>query len=443
MTPAPRIARRYTSPSVSENDVRRRTLLKVGGAALLALSPLPFLFDRRAGAPPPLGKGRALEPDPKRLLDLPEGFTYHVVDCAFDRMSDGYRVPGRPDGMACFAGPSGTLILMRNHECDRDARAGAYDTNAPPEAYDPKAYGAVTRVVLDEKGRRISSNLVLTGTMRNCAGGPSPWGWLTCEESVDPNHGYVFLCPTDASSVAPPRRLPAYGRFNHEAACVDPETLAVYLTEDRPDGCLYRFLPHDPARPFEGKLQALAIPGSPGLELREGTAVGTKRPISWVDLPDPDPKDDSLRARAKELGAALLCRGEGIWFGDGAVTICSTSGGANGTGQIFRLVPERAGQPGSLTLIAESQDEDDLDMPDNITLAPNGDLYLAEDGSGEQYIRALTRDGRLIDVARNAKSRGELAGVCFAPDGKTLFFNMQQDGVTVAVQGPFERLGRS
>ena len=82
-------------------------------------------------------------------------------------------------------------------------------------------------------------------------------------------------------------------------------------------------------------------------------------------------------------------------------------------------------------------------MPDNITLSPSGDLFLAEDGSGEQFVRVLTRDGRLFDVARNAKSRGELAGVCFAPDGKTLFFNLQQDGLTVAVRGPFERWGRS
>lgn len=423
--------------------MERRTLLKVGGAALLALAPLPFLFDRRAGSPPPLGKGRTLVPDPKGLLDLPEGFTYRVIERVSDPMSDGYRVPGRPDGMACFAGPGDTLILMRNHECDRDARQGAYSGGAPKEAYDPKAYGGVTRVVINSKLERVSSNLVLTGTMRNCAGGPSPWGWLTCEESVDPDHGYVFLCPTDASSVSSPRRLVGYGRFNHEAACVDPETNAVYLTEDRPDGCLYRFVPHDKARPFEGKLQALAIPDSPRLELREPTKPGTTRPISWVDLPDPDPKDDTLRAQAQERGAAVLCRGEGIWFADGAVTICSTSGGGNGTGQIFRLVPERSGRPGSLTLVAESQSEDELDMPDNITVAPWGDLYVAEDGSGEQFIRAIDRQGRVFDVARNAKSRGELAGVCFSPDGKTLFFNLQHDGLTVAVQGPFRRLTQS
>ncbi len=81
-------------------------------------------------------------------------------------------------------------------------------------------------------------------------------------------------------------------------------------------------------------------------------------------------------------------------------------------------------------------------MPDNITLSPSGDLFLAEDGSGEQFIRVLTRDGELFDVARNAKSRGELA-VCVRPDGKTLFFNLQQDGLTVAVRGPFDQWGRS
>ena len=416
--------------------VPRRTLLRAGGLVALAAAPLPFLFrrgERAANSP-------ALIRDAGGLLDLPAGFSYRIVDRAFQRMSDGLRVPARPDGMACFQGPNDTLILMRNHELDFQPAQGAY-SSAPAEAYDPRAFGGVSRVVLDRRTLdKISSNLVLAGTLRNCAGGPSPWGYLSCEESVLPGHGYVFRCRTDAARLAPPDRIAAYGHFNHEAACVDPKTLIAYLTEDRADGCLYRFKPNDPKTPFEGKLQALAVSGSPGLDTAVALPAGQKREIRWVDVPNPDPKDDSVRLQARERGAALIRRGEGICFDAGAVYVCATSGGRAGSGQVLRVID---GARPTVETVAESPGSEVLDMPDNVVVAPFGDVYLAEDGPGEQYIRALTPDGRIYDVARNARSGGEFAGVCFAPDGRTLFFNMQIDGVTLAVSGPFAELAAS
>ena len=35
---------------------------------------------------------------------------------------------------------------------------------------------------------------------------------------------------------------PALGVFNHEAVAVDEVTQYLYLTEDKVDGCLYRFI---------------------------------------------------------------------------------------------------------------------------------------------------------------------------------------------------------
>lgn len=391
-------------------------------------APLPLLFTRRTPA------RSGLVPDPRGLLDLRAGFSYRILDRAGDAMSDGYRVPWRPDGMGCFSAADGSWILMRNHELGRSEQHGPRGKVA--HAYDPDAHGSVTRLVVDPKRLAVkTSNLVLTGTLRNCAGGVSPWGWLTCEESIERGHGYVFVCRTQAARLEPPRRIAAFGRFNHEAACVDPATLATYMTEDRGDGCFYRFVPNDRGAPFTGRLQALRVRAVANYDLSR-LRPGSQTAIDWVDVPDVDPEDDTVRLQAQERGAAVLRRGEGLWFHDGAVYVCATTGGANQRGQILRLRPEPDSR---IETIAEGHDEG-LDMPDNITVAPWGDVYMAEDGSGDQFVRALSRSGTLYDVARNARSGGEFAGVCFSPDGNVLFVNLQLEGVTLAVSGPFRRL---
>ena len=371
------------------------------------------------------------------------GLEYRVVERAFDPMTDGNRVPAAPDGMACFAGPKGTWVLMRNHELDYNLQLGAFRGKPPKEAFDARAAGGVTRVVLDAtSGERISSNLVLAGTLRNCAGGPSPWGWISCEETTERGHGYAFLCSTSADRVASPRRIPGYGRFRHEAAAVNPATSIAYLTEDQRDGCLYRFVPSQKSDPFVGQLQALCHAHEPNFALSSALGAGQSIPVRWVDIQDPTPTSDTLRYEAAQAGAAQLSRGEGIWFADGTVWICSTNGGRANAGQVFALAVSGK-DADNLRLVVESPGPSVLDMPDNITVAPWGDIVVAEDGAGEQYVRAITPQGQVIDLAKNAKSRGELAGVCFSPDGSTLFLNLQFDGMTLAIRGQFPNAQRS
>jgi secreted PhoX family phosphatase len=383
--------------------------------------------------------------DPLGVLDLPAGFAYHVVEVAGMPMDDGFRVPGRPDAMGCFDLGGGKWALMRNHELDRGSVAHSpYGSSAevPDEAYDPRSLGGVTRVVVDKRGQRLTSNLVLTGTARNCAGGVSPWGWLSCEESVEPGHGYAFLCPISADRVQRPQRISAYGRFFHEGVAIDPRDHAAYLTEDRPDGCLYRFVPQDPAQPFdEGKLQALAVVGESRFDVARAMRAGRALEVCWVDL---DPKrgdDDSLRDAAQDRGAAVVRRGEGIWMAEDGIFFTSTTGGPSSSGQVLHLAPTSEG--GRLSLIYQSPDERVLDMPDNLTVTPWGDLLLCEDNARDAYLKLLTRAGRIVPFAHNAKSRSELAGVCFSPDARVLFVNIQEEGLTLAVQGPWERLRSS
>jgi secreted PhoX family phosphatase len=418
----------------------RRTFLR-GGIVAGGSVAFPFLFalPRRARA---VGLGAPLVPDPAGRLDLPEGFSYAILDQGGQTMSDGYRVPGNPDGMACFAGPDGTLVLLRNHELTSSSR-GPYvpsvappRTFAPPEAYDPDVVGGVTRVVVDATTHaRVSSNLVLVGTAQNCAGGPSPWGWLSCEESFDALHGYTFICPIEATSVQSPQRIVGYGHFRHEAVAVDPSNHVAYLTEDRPNSALYRFIPDRPAAPFVGRLQALGIAGQPTLDTTTGLSVDQELPVSWIDLPDPDPSGDTLRATARSGGATIISRGEGIWFHDGVVYFTSTNGGPLERGQVFALRPTANG--GTLRLIAQSDDAAVLDGPDNVCMAPFGELFVCEDGftGTANYIRRLAPSGEIFDFARTTLS--ELAGVCFSPDGRALFVNIFGADVTLVVTGPF------
>lgn len=415
--------------------MKRRAFLQQGAVAAAA-GALPFLFGRRSFAT----QRAPLVPDPMGILDLPEGFSYRILEREGGTMSDGYRVPGLPDAMGCFARTDGKLVLMRNHELV--SGRGPYSTSAeaPAEAYDREAHGGVTRLVLDAKTlTRESSNLVLAGTTRNCSGGVSPWGWLTCEEYFTPTHGYTFLCSPDAACVAPFQKLPSYGHFYHEGAVVDPRTNIGYFTEDRYDGCLFRFLPDAKAQPFVGRLQALGILGKHGFSTSTGMMLREPLEVTWIDLPDPNPLEDVLRLNATLAGAAIVCRGEGIWYADGVVYFTATSGGLRNAGQVFALRPTKSG--GSLELIAESADPEELDGPDAVALAPWGDVLISEDsvtGRPVNHLRGLTPDGQMYELARTQWS--ELAGLCFTPDGRGLFLNIFESGITLVVTGPFAAL---
>ena len=384
----------------------------------------------------------ALRRDPSGILDLLPGFRYRVLERHGAPMSDGLRVPGRPDGMACFALANGTWALMRNHELDRQllALGPTTDGGPAPHAFDPEMAGGVSRVVVDVHGQRLSSNLVLGGTARNCAGGPSPWGWLSCEETGQAGHGYVFLCDPKASEARKPRPIFAYGRLQHEAVAIDARTNAAYLTEDRAEGCLYRFVPDALGEPFgKGRFQALKVRDAARFAVGDALTEAEPVRITWVDVPLAAGESDALREEAQARGAAIIRRGEGIWFGDDGVYVTSTTGGPHGKGQLLHVAID--GDEGWLKLIAQADDANALDMPDNITVTPGGQLIVCEDNHRDPHLRVITRAGKVLPFAHNALSLSEFAGACFSPDGRFLFVNMQEDGLTLVIDGPFDRLG--
>ncbi len=91
-----------------------------------------------------------------------------------------------------------------------------------------------------------------------------------------------------------------------------------------------------------------------------------------------------------------------------------------------------------------------FDGPDNITVSPYGGLVIAEDGEGVQHLFGATDSGRTYPIARNELNIGteeepeysEFTGVTFSPDGRTLFANIQEPGIMLAITGPWKRQRR-
>jgi secreted PhoX family phosphatase len=415
--------------------MKRRSFV-TAGASLVASAAFGNVFRRSSGRRTTdlLGKN-------SDLLLLPEGFSYQVIDRTGDEMSDGYRVAGSPDAMATFRLSDSQFALMRNHELSPSESANGFlrqGQPVPSQYYDQGAPGGVSRVVFNFADYSVASkNAVLGGTVRNCAGGISPWGWLSCEETLVENHGFVFLCDPTASSIQPSRKILPYGRFVHEAATVDPESNTCYLTEDQGASGFYRFVPDVKANPFVGRFQAMKVSGHDRFDTSSQMPLRERLQVEWMTIADQVSSDRPVATQAHDLGAAIIKRGEGLWMGKREVYFSSTNGGPVSGGQIFRLIIGNNGAPDFLELLAESSAREKLDMPDNLTLSPRGSVYLAEDGQNDQYIRCLTRDGGIRDLAKNNMSSSEFAGVCFDPTGTVMFANIQHSGVTLMIRGPF------
>lgn len=457
--------------------IDRRSFLKcIAAAAAPAISV--------ACAPVPTTRVDSLRVDPKRIIDLPEGFSYNVVSRAGDKMSDRLRVPFAHDGMAAFPGENGRIILVCNHELGIKLREfgpfGPYPLNIPiridkSRIYDygrgrtPGAGSTTTTIYNPETGKTERQHLSLTGTELNCAGGPTPWGsWLSCEECFtspgneryknavmkrEERHGYVFEVPASATSLVDPKPIKSMGRFEHEAVAIDEKTGIAYMTEDRHHSLFYRYIPDVPGKLIDGgRLQALAIIGRPSQPTHNWSAevvVGLRDPeqTTWIDLDNVDSDVNDLRLRGAANGAATFARGEGLCATDDGFAFTCTIGGPARLGQVFTYNPspyegtDREGEaPGQIELIAESDVNSLLRNADNLTQAPWGDLIVCEDTASNCGIIGIRPDGSQYAIADNAHTESELAGVCFSPDGKTLFVNIQYPGMTIAISGPWSQL---
>ncbi len=407
------------------------------------------------------------------LLRLPAGFRYRSSGWSGDPMTDGTSTPSEHDAMGVVRADGDILTLVRNHEISDDGAALVSQVARP---YDPQAQGGCCTLKFDSaRGEWLDSWISLSGTSRNCAGGITPWNtWLSCEETVlgensidrykgnvtrgfQREHGWIF--EVDPMGVADPQPIKEMGRFVHEAVAIDHSGV-VYETEDRDTASFYRFVPQTPGKLSDGgQLQVAEVVGQP--DVRGGVSGEAVFDVVWHDIPDPmqahspgsDPPDElGVYKQGQALGATTFSRLEGCWFGNGLVYFDATSGGAAEAGQIWQYDPKQQ----QLSLVLESPDKRQLNMPDNLCVSPAGGLVLCEDndyGVNEypQRIFLLSQDGQLELFAQNnvqleGQKNGfmgdfrnkEWAGATFSPDGKWLFVNIQTPGITFAITGPWE-----
>ena len=364
----------------------RRTFLRAGAGAVGGVAAAALTGGAPASAsegfarpgPTPYGDLSGRKPDRNGIV-LPEGFRSRVVAVG------GQKVAGTDFRWHPFSDGGATIA---------DGRGGWYYVSNS-EVFEPVSRGGASALHFDHSGEIIGATSLLSGTTGNCAGGATPWGtWLSCEET---ERGRVWEC--DPTGAKPAVSRDALGVFRHEAVAASPEFTALYLTEDEPDGLLYRFVPDRWPDLTKGKLQALRV----------------EAPfVRWIDVPDPAATNAPTRTQVPD--ATVFTGGEGI---------CEREGFVYFTTKYDNNVHVLDLRRNTHAVVWDGTEP--LYNIDNITVDPvAGQLFLAEE-AGNMEIVVIDTDGDVAPFLRvEGHPESEIAGVAFSPDESRLYFSSQR-----------------
>ena len=380
--------------------MNRRDLLRSGVLAAGAVGFSGALWGEAFAAPAqpaPSPYGPLQAADVNGLV-LPAGFRSRVVARSGQTVGGtGYVWHGAPDGAAVFPTSSGGWIYVSNSEVG-SGKGGASAIRFGPTGAVEKAYR------------------VLSGTTMNCSGGATPWErWLSGEEV---ELGQVYECDPRGGVAAVAR--PALGRFKHEAAAVDPPRRAVYLTEDQPDGCFYRFRPSSWPNLSAGTLEVAC-------------AGATTDAVVWK--PVPDPSATGTRTRYQVAGALRFNGGEGCFY-DRDACLFTTKGDNRVWG--YDAVAARLSVVYDDDLVTGATPV--LRGVDSLAVSRTRDVFVGEDGDDMQ-INMIRKEQVSTVLQVVGQSTSEITGIAFNPAGDRMYFSSQRGtgsgGITYEVTGPF------
>ena len=331
--------------SVARRSVLRGAAAGAAGVGFATVGAVPSLAEAAPSSHHgPFPEHRPFPPlldDPKGVLALPPGFKYRIVTQAGQtKLTSGQPTPALHDGTAVFDGSRhNTYTLIQNHEIGANDPLGVPQVEGTVYDTGVGSAGGCTVISVDRDGNNLGEWVGISGTVTNCAGGPTPWGtWMTCEETENKangttrlkDHGYVFEVWADGKT-AHPVPLKALGRYAHEALAIDEDRTHIYLSEDAsgPNGTFYRWsaprgykLSSGSWKDLQdkdfGTLEALAILGDDGKPIPDVaylTSAQLLRPfrVTWVPVPDRDGATMSVR---KQFTDGQITRGkkfEGVY----------------------------------------------------------------------------------------------------------------------------------
>lgn len=350
---------------------------------------------------------------------LPAGFDMRVVAEAMQLVADtSYRWHIFPDGGGVMAKPDGGWFYLSNSEVPGFGTLGFAVPGLAPlanplERLTP-GMGGASAIEFDRDGNVIDAFQILSGTTFNCAGCVTPWQtWLSCEEIPE---GLVWECDPVARSAAQPR--PTLGVFSHEAVAIDANRRVIYMTEDMPDGRLYRWLPSSGDWPL-GERPALASGVLQVMDVPTGVAEALTQPqqVVWRDALQPTlPQNEHRRE-----DSAVFKGGEGIWLFDDFIFFAT-----KGDDRIW--VYDIRGETLEVLYDIATDGNPILSGVDNITVTDRGDVLVAEDG-GDMQIVVILPDGQLKPLLQIVgQDQSEVAGIAFSPDGRRLYFTSDRGG---------------